>query len=224
MATVQAGIVDAALRLIGAIDPGETPATAERDDAFSALNQIVSSWNIAGLGLYYTKREIFSLTGAASYTIGSAQTFNTARPIKVLTAGVVSGGAQRPLKICTAEEWLALTTDRSRAGKFGKYLFLDNAFATGTLFILPVPASGGSLEMYSLKELAEFSSLGATIALPPGYERAFTFALALDIAPQFGVKPSQMVIDGAGEAKTAIMAANALLIGGPAQAQSQSEA
>jgi hypothetical protein len=205
MATVQQ-LINSALRLIGVIDSGETPATAESDDAFAALNQLLTNWSAAAVPVYQVARDVIPLTGAASYTIAS-------RPVKLKSAHVTSAGVSMPVNIVTSEVWSRFK-DRTRTGLFADELYWDGAYPTGTLALWPNP-NAGSLEVYSIKPLTAFGSLSETINLPPGYEHALRFALAQALAPEYGAVLSPELQAGAAEAKTAIATLNTQVLGPP---------
>jgi hypothetical protein len=202
MGTVQETI-NASLRLIGVLDSGETPSTSESNDAFSALNQIVGAWSGAGVPIWQTTKDTIPLTGAASYTLA-------ARPIKLKSAHVTADGISQPAEIVTSERWSQFK-DRSLISRWAQELYWDGGYPTGEVRLWPNPASG-SLEVYSLKPLTAFASLSSTIDLPPGYEHALKFALAQVLAPEYG---SALSPEHANEAKAAIAAINAMVLGPP---------
>jgi hypothetical protein len=45
----------------------------------------------------------------------------------------------------------------------------------------------------SVQELSNPATLATDLFFPPGYLRAFTYNLAMEIAPEFGVEPSPQV-------------------------------
>ena len=202
MGTVQQ-LIDASLRLIGVLDSGEAASTSESNDAFAALNQLVAGWSGAGVPIYQTTKDIIPLTGAASYTLA-------VRPVKLKSAHVTADNISQPAEIVTSERWSAFK-DRALVSRWAQELYWDGGYPTGNLFLWPNPTSG-SLEVYSLKPLTAFSSLSSTIDLPPGYEHALKFALAMVLAPEYG---SSLSPEQANEAKAAIAAINAMVLGPP---------
>jgi len=210
------------LVLIGSHDPGETPSSSDSTYVMNALNRLLASWSAMQFFVHKMTKDTFSLTGAASYTIGPAATINTARPLKIRAAAVVVGNVSQTLEIKTAEQWAALQ-DKTRAGKFAKCLYHDGGYPTGTIFLTPTPAAGGSLELYSVKALSGYSTLGDTFDLPPGYEQALQFAVGAAIAPSFGRTLTPELAAGAQEAKQAIAKLNAEVLGMsiPAEAPQQ---
>jgi hypothetical protein len=61
------------------------------------------------------------------------------------------------------------------------------------LTIYPKPTRVLEWHIVSAQELTQPATLATTLAFPPGYLRAFTYNLACEIAPEFGVEPSPQV-------------------------------
>ena len=213
--TVQ-DLINASLREGRIIAPDEGPSTAESTDCMLAANQLLDSFSAQAVPVYQMTREVFPLTGAASYMIGTGQVFNTARPTKIESALCVdSAGAIRRVDLATVEEWGSYT-DKTRTGLFADLLWYDNGFPAATIWLAPKPVTGTSLELYSYKPLTQFASLAATVALPPGYERALIHALALEVWPQFRQgDPPPSLASLAADAKTAIFGLNQAILGSP---------
>lgn len=202
--TVQ-DLINKALQLIGVIAAGETPATEESNDAFDALNNLVASWNAQQIPLYSVGVQTVTLTGAASYPL-------TTRPARIKSAEVVAAsGASKPCGLADVLGWTAID-DKTRTGIWAETLYCDYGFPTANVFLSPRPAAG-TLELYAYVKLAQFTSLTQTIALPDGYERALRYALAVELAPEYGRAASQELIASAGEAKSAIAQLNAITLG-----------
>jgi len=209
-------LIESSMRLLGILASGESASSQERDDGLIVLNQLLSSWSAGGLAIPYKSTEALSLTGAATYTIGTGQTFNTPRPLVVTAAAVVVGGVTAGVRVVDDNEWLA-TRDFNRAGKFAEILFYNvESVTVGRISLWPTPANGGSLSLYSLKALTAFSALSDNISLPPGYERALRNALAIELAPEFG-RSTKGIAELDGDAKGAIFGLNARVLGHPAE-------
>jgi len=64
-------IISRALKDIGALEAGETPAPADSQDAFDMLNDMVDQWSNEQMMVFYKTEIIFTLTaGQTQYTIG----------------------------------------------------------------------------------------------------------------------------------------------------------
>jgi hypothetical protein len=61
------------------------------------------------------------------------------------------------------------------------------------MFIYPRPTQDLEWHFVSIEELNQPADLATPLYFPPGYLRAFTYNLAMEIAPEFGVEPSPQV-------------------------------
>lgn len=194
-------LIQAAARTATIVASGETLNTEELADGLIALNMLISSWSALQIPLYELTKQTVTMTGAASYALST-------RPIRIRSASVVSAaGVAREAEVVPAEKWAAVL-DKTRTGLFAEALFYDANFATPTVYLSPKPGAG-TLELWQYNPLTAFASLSTAVSLPSGYERALTFALAIDLAPQYGRPIDATVQAVAQEATTAIARANA---------------
>jgi len=208
MAITVQELINSALRLIRVLDSGETPTATESNDALNALNQMVSNWSAAGVPIYVESKDTIPLTGASSYTLPS-------RPVRITAAHVSYSGISFPVSVVPSAQWTQ-PKDRTATSKFAKELYYDSGFPTATIYLWPIVQSGSSLELFSLKPLAQFASLGDTIALPAGYEHALRYGLAAVLAPEYGSALPVEYQQQAANATAAIAAMNtATLAQGP---------
>ena len=59
--------------------------------------------------------------------------------------------------------------------------------------VYPKPTQDLEWHIVSVAPLTEAATLATVMAFPTGYLRAFTYSLAMEIAPEFGVEPSFQV-------------------------------
>ena len=206
MPTLVQDFINSALRLIGVLDSGESPSSTEANDAFAALNQLIAGWSGAGVPIYQTSYEIIPLTGATNYPLA-------VRPVRLKSAHVTASGISQEVAIVTSERW-SRTKDRQLISRWAQELYWDSGYPVSNVYLWPSPTSG-VLELYSLKPLSTFASLSSAIDLPPGYEHALRFALASALAPEYGSVLSPELEKNAAEAKGAIAAMNAQVLGAP---------
>lgn len=208
MSTTAGDLVRGALRLIGCIASGEAVEASEASEGLEALNEMLSSWRGESLFAYQRLEETFTLTpGVANYTIGPSGTFNTTRPDDVLSAFVRDGDLDYPLgRYDTRDEYdqIGLKTIQGIPESF----FYDSAVPLGTLLLYYVPDKAYGIKISSYKQLQSFSGLTTAIVLPPGYNRAIRFNLALELAPEYERTPSPWVVKTAQEAKASVKSQN----------------
>jgi len=63
--------INGALRLLGVLAEGETPSAATSQDALTALNQMIDSWNTERLSVFSTQDQVLNwLPNQISNTLG----------------------------------------------------------------------------------------------------------------------------------------------------------
>ena len=208
-------LLTAAIRSIGVVAADETPSTSELNDALYAANDILSSWSPEIVPVTPLVKEQFVSTAAASYTIGTGGIFNTARPVKIEALACISSvGGRAPVRMITAEEWAA-TVDTTATGLFAERAWYDGGYPLATLWLLPIPVNTSKIEITSYKPLAAFVNLSDTVNLMPGYTNALRWALAFEMAPEFGRPVTQELAALAANAKGRITGLNIAVLGKP---------
>src|SRR5690349_1553059 len=75
-------IICGSLRLIGQLAEGETPSSETANDALSAMNQMIESWNTERLSVFSTQDQVFTWPASTiSRTLGPTGDFVGNRPI-----------------------------------------------------------------------------------------------------------------------------------------------
>jgi hypothetical protein len=203
-------MIASSLRLIGVLASSETPSSDEANDALESLNQMLSSWSTENLVIYQKVREEFSLVAnTASYTWGTGGTFNSSRPIEVLSANLEIQGTdpqEIPLKILTLKEYAALSL-KEATSSYPQCVYFDGAYPLlGVTFWL-VPTDTEKAVFYSLKPFSTLT-LSTELSYPPGYEKAIRYNLAIDLAPEYGRQPDALIMQQAMDAKASIKRKN----------------
>jgi len=185
-------IITKSLQKIGVLIKSEAPSADEAADGLSSLNQLIESWSNDSSAIISRAWETFTLVaGQSTYTMGSGQTFNTTRPINILQAYVRIGGVDTDVGIITDSAYNEIPF-KALTG-VPQWLNYDNANPTDNLRIYPVPASAYQLFMLSEKPLAGFATLDTTVIMPPGWERALVYNLALELAPEYDQQPDASI-------------------------------
>lgn len=201
-------LIKGSMKLIGAIAAGETPSANESADALAGLNRMLSEWGNEGLLVPSVTREAFSLVAAqSSYTMGTGGNFNTTRPTSIVQVGLVDGTTEYPVEIITAEQYGDIVSKSTSAERPSR-IYPSGSFPLETLILWPIPSAVKSLAIYSLKPIASFSLVSDSVSLPPGYEKAIIYNLAMDMAPEYGRDPSALVAATAQETKANLMRKN----------------
>lgn len=173
---------------------------------------MLDSWSTEELTIYAKVREEFSLTvGEQLRTMGVTGNFNTTRPISIEAATIQdqssSGLPEYPLDIIYVQEWAGISF-KDVESQLPSKLYVENTYPLLNLYFWPAPNAANKAVIYSLKPLTAFASTATTISLPPGYEEALRFNLAVRLAPEYALNPSEVVMMQAMELKANIKRQN----------------
>lgn len=207
--TTALGIIKSAMRKGGILTKSEEPSADEVSDALDMLNDILSSLSNDSLIVYARELENFNLTsGQSDYTMGTGGDFNTARPIKIISAYVRLGTIDYPLSVITDEQYSSISY--KTIGSIPRFYNYTNAYPLSKFKLYPVPSSAGQIFILSEKQLSQFT-LNQTVDLPPGWKRMLINLLAIELLPEYGqpVTPELKMIadESKQEIRRAVMAA-----------------
>ena len=197
MATYTAGDqINRSLRLLGVLAEGETPSASVSQDALMALNQMIDSWNTERLSTFVTQDQIFTWpAGEISRTLGPSGDFTGLRPILMDDATYyrdpgtnVSFG----IKFINQQQYDGIAV-KTVTSTYPQVCWVNMGFPDITLTIYPKPTRDLEWHFVSVQELDRPANLTTVMYYPPGYLRAFTYNLAMEFAPEFGVEPSPQV-------------------------------
>jgi hypothetical protein len=197
MATYTAGDqINRSLRLLGVLAEGETPSASVSQDALMALNQMIDSWNTERLSTFVTQDQTFLWpAGFISRTLGPSGDFVGLRPILIDDATYyrdpgtnVSFG----IKFINQQQYNGIAV-KTVTSTYPQVCWVNMGFPDITLTIYPKPTRELEWHFVSVQELDRPANLATVMYYPPGYLRAFTYNLAMEFAPEFGVEPSPQV-------------------------------
>lgn len=201
-------LITGALRLIGAIDPGEALDGQSGQDALQVLNELIESLNLEH-GLNPTGlRRIDATTTAnqAVHTIGSGGNWDTARPIVIESAFVTVSGGEYEVEVISDSEYAEIPI-KGMPG-IPRKLFYDPEYPLGKAYLWPKPSAAFAMALWAWDSLPTYTTVGDTILLPPGYARMLRFNLACELAPDYAKAPSPYVLQEAVESKAALKRVN----------------
>ena len=202
-------IIARSMRLIGAIGTGEDASAAELADGLVALNSMLDSWSIQRLYVYQIKQQSFTFSpGVGSYEIGPGALWNTARPAEIQSAFSRINNIDTPITVTKERSvYDDLSTKNIINTAWPSLVYYEAAMPIGTLWFYPKPSQASTVFLDTWAPLPSFNAYD-DVSLPPGYERAIVYSLAIEFAPEFGKQPSSLVADIAKGAKAAIKERN----------------
>ncbi len=200
--TVQ-DIILAQLRVIGVVDPGETPEASMINDAIQANNIMLDSWSAQRLMIRALTQEGFPLAaGIARYTIGNGQTWNTSKPFAITDAFLRDQyGVDTGIDIYTQDQYNARDDKSIIAGR-PKALYYDPGYAqqvnpAGIVSIYPMPDATATYTLFitEQKPLTVFVNPTDTLIIEPAYFRAIKFNGAVEMYHEFRSHNTQIPPD-----------------------------
>ena len=197
MTTYTAGDqINRSLRLLGILAEGETPSAAMSQDALIAMNQMIDSWNTERLSVFSTQDQTFTWPASEiTRTLGPSGNFVGLRPVLLDESTYyrdpgtnVSFG----IKFINQQQYNGIAV-KTVTSTYPQVIFVNNTFPDITMTIYPRPTRDLEWHFVSMQELDQPATLATQLHFPPGYMRAFTYNLAMEFAPEFGVEPSPQV-------------------------------
>ena len=196
MATYTAGDqINRALRLLGVLAEGETPSAEVSQDSLMALNQMIDSWNTERLSTFVTQDQVFTWpAGEISRDLGPSGDFVGNRPVLMddATYYKAPNGVSYGIKFINQQQYDGIAV-KTVTSTYPQVCWVNMGFPNVTLTVYPKPTQDLEWHMISVQELDQPATLDTVLYYPPGYLRAFTYSLAMEIAPEFGVEPSEQV-------------------------------
>lgn len=188
--------INRALRLLGVLAEGETTSAAVSADCLIALNQMIDSWNTERLAVYATQDQVFSWpVGQITRTLGPTGDFVGNRPILIDDSTYyrdpgtnVSFG----IKLINQQQYNGIAV-KNVTSTYPQVMWVNMEYPNISMTVYPQPTRLLEWHIVSVEELSQPATLATTLSFPPGYLRAFTYNLAMEIAPEFGVEPSPQV-------------------------------
>jgi len=196
MATTAGDQINAALRLIGMLAEGETPSANTSNDALSALDQMIDSWNTERLTVFSTQDQIFTWTAnQISRTLGPTGNFVGNRPILIDDSTYFkdpTNGISFGIKLINQQQYNGIAV-KTVTSTYPQVMWVNMNYPNIDMYVYPVPTKALEWHFISVTELTQPATLATSLTFPPGYLRCFKYNLACEIATEFGVEPPSNV-------------------------------
>jgi len=194
--TTAADQIYGALRLIGQLAEGEAPSAETANDALSALNQMIDSWNTERLSIYSTQDQVFTWpAGQIHRTLGPLGDFVGNRPVLLDDSTYFRDpltNVSYGIKQINQQQYDGIAV-KTVTSTYPQVMWINMDMPHIDMYIYPVPIRDLEWHFISVTELTQPANLSTTLSFPPGYLRAFRYNLACEFAPEFGVEPSPTV-------------------------------
>jgi hypothetical protein len=195
MSTVAKQLLKPAYRLLMGDDE---PDTDNLNNGMVVLNAMLNEWSTRRSGIYAVTKETHVLTiGTGEYSIGPGADIDTTRPIRILDAYIDNNNSDYGVRIVDREWWNRRAYKELTA--IPSELYYEPTYPNGTIRLYPEPSGAYTLNLDSQKALAQYTAITNDVGLPPEYETALKFNLAIDWANELGVEPSRVIVGRAAE-------------------------
>ena len=188
--------INRALRLLGVLAEGETPSAAVSQDALMALNQMIDSWSTERLAVFSTQDQIYLWpTSTIKRTLGPTGDFVGNRPVLIDDSTYFrdpSTNVSFGVKLINQLQYNGIAV-KTVTSTYPQVMWVNMTYPDIEMYIYPNPTRQLEWHFISVEELTQPANLSTNILFPPGYLRAFTYNLAMEIAPEFGVEPQPQV-------------------------------
>jgi len=204
MSTVQE-IIEDALRKANIVDPDDTIQANTLTKGLRVFGTMVEAFSIDEFLIYFHDEVNKTLTaGDGDLTIGTGGDFDTARPIKITNAWIPNVGQLDPI----GKNRYARIPNKTAPGTPSMFWY-NPEFPLGLLYLYPVQTSALSLYLNVVVPLTAYTTLGTTVAFPPGYNKMIIYNLAVELGLEWGRELTPEVSAIAGATKRAIQTLNA---------------
>lgn len=188
--------INRALRLLGVLAEGETTSAAASQDALLAMQQMIDSWNTEKLSIFSTQDQVFTWPATQiSRTLGPTGNFVGNRPVMVEDSTYFRDpltNVSYGVKIINQQQYDGIAV-KTVTSTYPQVLWINMSYPDIEMYVFPVPIRDLEWHFISVDELTQPPLLTTELYFPPGYMRAFTYNLACEFAPEFGVEPSPQV-------------------------------
>ena len=205
-----------ALLLLGVASAEQPISAFMAQNALEALNTLLDSWATERL-LTFTRPKIPLLLepGRATYTWGVSEPpadIPGEPPVRLelalLTVEDTTPGLEWEVAILDQSTYEAGVTIKQLTSSYPTAVYLEPTRPVANVHVWPVPDHPYTLQLLPWSAHAPYAGWDDVLPWPNGYQRAMQFNLALELAPQYGVEPSPLVLRTAEDSKRAIFPIN----------------
>lgn len=200
--TTVSDILLQSLKKAGVVGVGQSALSEDYNDALADMQDMLAQWQRKRWLVWNLTDSYITSTGAQSYTIGTGQDFNIARPDRIesaflrQTVNSVPNRVDYMLTILESrEDYNRITLKTLQSQSF--CIFYDSAYPVGNIFPWPVPQANTYEVHISVKTpLTLFSTFSEVINMPAEYIPALKWNLAvrLRVAYQLPIDPALVAL------------------------------
>lgn len=175
------------LSLTNTVGVDQTLTADETSLGLRVFNDLVEDWSTQDLAVWAQANQTFStVVGQAVYTIGTGGNWNTTRPINIEPVAYSTiNTVSFPCMQMTQEQYNLIAVKTQPQEYPDRFLYVNDD-PLGLVTLWPVPNAVTPITFSIDRVLSQTASAGTTVSFPPGFAKAFKYALAVELAPNFG--------------------------------------
>lgn len=175
-----AALAESAMRELGAIGMGDTPDSAEIDEALIRFNLMLRTWSTTA-NLYREALATITIAGGD----GAATLPSDVRDVRTLRY-IQSATNQRPLTQWNRDQYLSLP-NRTQSGNPTMFYYSQQPEGVGDqLYVWPVPSADSEYELDYSRGAYVVTDPTQTLDLPEEWAETALYGLASRMASMFG--------------------------------------
>ena len=208
--TTALSYIEAAMGKIGVLAAGEVVSAEDAAVGLERLNSLLDAMENEGMYGYSTTDTVFTLPASrTSRTIGPAMQIAMTRPVKILPGSFSRlNSIDYPLESISEPEYNAISLKSTVSAVAPSVCFYDGGTPTGVVYFWPPVAASVEVHLITPTAQTVASATTTNLVFPPGYQRYIENQLAVEMAPDFGVTPSMMLLGMAANQKRLIKRTN----------------
>ena len=196
MTTTAREMIESAHRLLNLANAGNVLPEAVYQENLISLNRMIDSWSTERLSIYATQDQVFTWpSGQIKRTLGPSGDFVGNRPILLDDATYYRDpgtNVSYGIKFINQDQYNGIAV-KTVISTYPQVIFVNMTLPDIEMYVYPRPTRDLEWHFISVQELTQPALLSTALAFPPGYLRAFTYNLACELAPEFGVEPTPQV-------------------------------
>jgi len=196
MPLLVSALINTSLRIAHVMGaPGRGPSPEQVTEGFNVLNSMLDAWKAQRLMIYAVTRNVFPLnSGQDTYIIGMDPTdgpidWEIDRPEKIEQAGFlftdVDPVIEQPMRVLWGSQEWASVSPKLLQSNVPYILYYEPSVPNGRVSVFPVPLNGWQIALYLWQAVEQFVTSGDTVIIPPAYQEAIEYNLAMRLADRF---------------------------------------
>lgn len=198
-------VIKRSLRLLGVLATGESPSADESADCLESFQLMLDSWS-ADSSVNQVPNEFTHtlVAGTADYTVGPTGDVVRNRPTEIFNMFLRQGSVDYPVDEMTRDEYYG-TVVKDLAIRPTRYLF-EQLYDDVRIRFESAPDFAYTMFAYALDPFTAPTTLTSDMKMPPGYQEAYVYNLAVRLAPEFQVQTRIEIVARADDLERGIQA------------------